>query len=277
MDAQGNMFFGSNSAGYDTMIPTKVTTVMNTTSNLPMQFCPKMDIAEEQSNPMFAIGLTNPVETGADKGIIFVMPNDRSSTNTNNVLGSAVAIVDASGNQPTCTRTAHVSWNAAEEPVWGDHGVVDGNDGNLYAFGQTYWNTADQWAFVMRAPKASATTVDAWNYWNGTGWQTERLIKPGPEAAVFQHVNAGGFMWNAHLNKWLAVTSFLMDIQMMTADNLQGPWTKVSTIYSDPTGSASHQFDYGTAFHPEYDTTGRTVIVTYATYQSIQALRVVFD
>jgi len=155
---------GGNTAAFSTDDPVQVTdwnlhedTLWNNLTDLPFQFC-DYDATE---NPRYdwGMGITNAVETGTNKGILFFAPNYRPFSprdqwvTTPGITGSGVAIIDTSGSYPTCTRTATKWWDRTE-PIFGDHGAVDGRDGYIYAFGQPLQTALE--LYLTRVPKGQA-------------------------------------------------------------------------------------------------------------------------
>ncbi|MEV4141681.1 hypothetical protein AB0J72_57200 [Dactylosporangium sp. NPDC049742] len=63
------------------------------------------------------------------------------------------------------------------------------------------------------------------------------------------------------------------DIMVMTAPNLEGPWTKAFTVASTCPGNQCGAVRYAIAPHPEYDPTGRTLPVTWTDANVIHSAR----
>ena len=78
---------------------------------------------EEHPENDYGMGVTNVVETGQDKGIIFFVKNYRPAGETH-LVGSGVAAVDTSGSHPTCRRTAEYWWSADDEPQFGGEFIL---------------------------------------------------------------------------------------------------------------------------------------------------------
>ena len=124
-----------------------------------------------------------------------------------NVLGSGIGVIDASGDFPVCTRHDQLWWNAPAEPMWGSNGAVDGRDGWIYVFGDLSGGsfTRQYLVYLAKVPADQATNLDAYQYWNGSAWSSDRLINPTPEQAVMQGVPPGQVFWNEYLFCWMAV------------------------------------------------------------------------
>ena len=108
-------------------VPMNANSAATTTSN-PLQvnnvngghiFCDYLP-SEKAAHPIadYGMGLTNVVQTGNNKGILFFVKDYRPNGNSQ-LQGSGVALIDTSGSQPTCTRTAEYWWPASSQPSWG--------------------------------------------------------------------------------------------------------------------------------------------------------------
>ena len=280
----GSDFVGSNSAAIDTSNPLQVQDFNLTGGDRAQQFCAKMDIPEEQDNVLFAIGISNVVETGENTGIIFTGVNNRTVVNGQPVqdpYGAGIGIIDASGDFPTCTRTTSYWWDVTKEPSWGSNSAVDGMDGKIYVFGSMPngdW-TRQYEVFLARVDKTQATNLDAYEYWDGLTFQPNRLINPTASQAVLQGVPPGQIYWNPYLNCWVALTRDPLNmytLTIQTAANLQGPWSSMQAVYTETGLSPQPTAIYAPAAHPQYDPSGETLIVTYSAYGPISAIKLHF-
>ena len=207
---------GGNTAAFSTDDPVQVTdwnlhedTLWNNLTDLPFQFC-DYDATE---NPRYdwGMGITNVVETGTDKGILFFARNyhpfspQSQWVTTPGITGSGVAIIDTSGSYPTCTRTA-TQWWGNTEPIFGDHGAVDGKDGYIYAFGQPLQTALE--LYLTRVPKGQAATLSAYEYWHGPakGFTKDRLYNRTQDMVALRGTNQGSILWSPYLNGWISVS-----------------------------------------------------------------------
>ncbi|KAL9049351.1 MAG: hypothetical protein Q9162_007266 [Coniocarpon cinnabarinum] len=282
----GANFVGSNSAALDTDNPLIVQDFNLTGGDRSQQFCAKMDIPEEQDNVFFAIGTSNVIETGENTGIIFTAMNNRTmngdGTSKDHMLGAGIGIIDASGDFPTCTRKEQLWWDASEEPLWGDHNVVDGMDGFLYFFGGMMGGDIDSQlnVYAGRVPKNGATDLSQYTYWNGQAYTPERLKNPTPSQAILQGVPPGQIFWNPYLFKWVSLSRDPLDmwgLGIQTSVNIHGPWSELQKVYHEDCLTPQPIAIYSPAAHTQYDPTGKTLIVTYAAYGPIQAIKLTFN
>ncbi|MBU2670778.1 sigma-70 family RNA polymerase sigma factor [Actinoplanes bogorensis] len=223
----------------------------------------------------FAMGGTNVIEYAPGQGLVYYLKNDRQG-GVNRLLGAGVARVKADKTGATATRTRPVhSANTGEDkdtllwgpddPWYGDIGITyDPRDKKVYAYG----NGPDKGIYLARVPAARADDVTAYEYWDESrkAWYTG-LRKVGEKQAIFglyENYGQSNAFWSNHYNAWMYVTSgdFLgKTIAVRTAPKLEGPWTRLTKV-SDacPAGDGAC---YAVAPHPEYDETGRTVLVSY--------------
>ncbi|KAK9372339.1 uncharacterized protein V1513DRAFT_427659 [Lipomyces chichibuensis] len=267
-----NKFRGivANSVAQATSNPLQVVDVLLNSKGWPQQFCPFNSVWNE-SITTDAIGVTNIVETGSGTGIVFFLKNHRAG-GIDRIIGAGVATVTMSGNVPSCTRLAEYWWDGATEPWYGD--ICSLKFGNyIYAYG--HGNTSAEYVYVCRVLISSATTLSAYEYWNGSSWQKNRLYNVSGKESVFWQVQAGQVIWSAYYNCLIFVyTDRFMDNQInaKTASSPTGPWSSAVTLHKAPTGSI-----YGSLPQPNYDSTGKTLVCCYTNYPNdLQAVQITF-
>jgi hypothetical protein len=176
------------------------------------------------------------------------------------------------------------------EPWWGDVGVTyDALDQNAYVFGHGPSSAQlSNYVFLAKVPAAQATDVGAYQYWNAatSSWTTQRFangqlgtVNVSSAQALFPENALGqsNAFWSTYYNTWMFVygTSFgYSDVMVMTAPNLEGPWTHGFTIASTCPNGQCRAVRYAIAPHPELDPTGKTLLVTWTDSNSIYAVKI---
>ena len=254
-------------------------TDFNTTADrhLPTQFCPFLPEYGEAPPTSWGMGISNIVQlpSTSNQGVLFftrnyrpppsgqssIVSNDSSAMpdqSLNHVQGAGVALVDASLLYPVCLRQGKQFWDAATEPLWGDHGIVDGRDGYLYAFGEFVGESGSlvQQIFLARVPidAVARPNAELFEYWNGAIFTQERLRNPSKYAAVLPNTTQGSIFWSQHHNAWISLTRStevprgLKLLTARTAPNLWGPWSDETEVYDGGQGA----FTYAPVWHPEF-------------------------
>jgi hypothetical protein len=231
----------------------------------------------------FAMGGTNVIEYAPGKALVYYLKNDRRG-GVNRLMGAGVADVtaDANGASATRTRPVHSANTSADsdtllwgpdDPWYGDIGITyDPRDRKVYAYG----NGPDGGVYLARVPATQASDVTAYEYWDQStqSWYTgvrkvdgnqaifsHRYDTPLPHQKLFGQSNA---FWSNYYNAWMFLTAgdYLgRTIAVMTAANLEGPWTKLTKVAD--ACPAANDTCYAVAPHPEYDESGKTVLVSY--------------
>jgi hypothetical protein len=263
-----------------------------TASGCPGEWIP-WDAAElaNGGGSRYGEGGTNVIEYAPGKGLVWFLKNDRGTGGTG-IVGAGVATVTADASGAVATRTDDTMWNPSE-PWWGDVGVTyDAEDQNAYVFGHGP-STAmlSNTVFLAKVPASQATDVSAYQYWNGatSSWTTQRFangqlgtLNVTSAQALFP-ANALGqsnAFWSTYYNTWMFVygTSFgYSDVMVMTAPKLEGPWTQGFTVASTCPNSACSAVRYAIAPHPEYDPTGKTLLVTWTDSNVVYAVRIAWQ
>ncbi|KAK9366868.1 hypothetical protein V1509DRAFT_628170 [Lipomyces kononenkoae] len=260
----------SDSVAHATSDPLRVTDVLLDGSGWPQQFCP-LNPAWKEDMSVDAMGITNVVETSPGRGVLFFLKNHRPG-GVNNLVGAGVATVTMHGNVPTCTRLAEYWWDGKTEPHYGDICALKFGD-YIYAYG--HGNASAEFIYVCRVLASSATNLAAYEYWNGSDWQKDRLYNVSGKESVFWQIQAGQVFWNPYYNCLIFVHSNnFMDNQILakSSSSPTGPWSEPVTLYKVPSGQV-----YSAAPHPNYDSTGKTLVCTYTKYPNqLQAIKVTF-
>jgi hypothetical protein len=239
----------------------------------------------------FAEGGTNVVEYAPNKGLVWFLKNDRFG-GTDNIVGAGVATVTADANGAVATRLHENLWTSSE-PYWGDTGVAyDALDQNVYVFGHgptSLGLTAN--VYLAKAPATQATDVTAYQYWDQSkgAWTAQRFGdgQNGTAAltdaqAIFTYASHGQSnpFWSNHYNTWMFVHGAdvpTTGIYVSTAPKLEGPWTAPVIIGTTCPVSACGGTRYAIAPHPEFDPSGKTVMVTWTDWHYIHAVEVAWQ
>ena len=228
---------------------------------------------------------TNVIEVAPNQGLVWYGNQKRGDGTCNCVLGTGVATVTASESGPVATRIMGTQWNAFE-PRWGDIGVAyNPADGKVYVMGHGPDGPFYRHIYLARAPGNKATEVGAYEYYDKStnSWGSTRFtddgrmgtVKVSEKQALFGEFQVGQSypFWSNHFNSWLMVYGDdygFSDIHVMSAPKLEGPWTRQADLgpscpaNEDCSGdAAAGRFHYGIAGHPEFDPSGKTLLVTW--------------
>jgi hypothetical protein len=285
-------FAASDSAALgDLVSPLKVHDKNLAANGFPQEWIPLMPNEQAEGGlGRFAEGGTNVVEYAPNKGLVWFLQNDRKG-GVNNIQGAGVATVTADASGPRATRTMERMWES-DEPNWGDVGVTyDPRDGKVYVFGHgSAANNVNGTTYLARVSAPQATDVTAYEYWDQSTkvWSTTRFGngRTGTTTyttaqAIFSYAGHGqsNAFWSNYYNTWMFVYGGdwpNSDIYVSTAPALEGPWTSALDIATTcPTGTCG-TLRYCIAPHPEFDQSGKTLIVTWTDANNIYADRVTF-
>ncbi|KAJ8101162.1 hypothetical protein POJ06DRAFT_89985 [Lipomyces tetrasporus] len=260
----------SDSVAIATSNPLQVIDVLLDSGGWPEQFCP-LNPAWNEDKSVDAMGITNIVETGPGRGIVYFLKNHRPG-GVNNLVGAGVATVTMHGNRPSCTRLAEYWWDGKTEPHYGDICALKfGN--HIYAYG--HGPTSAEFVYVCRVLTSRATDLSAYEYWNGSSWQKERLYNVSEKEKIFWQIQSGQIIWSPYYDCLLFVYSNnFLDNQILavTASSPTGPWSSPFTLHKVPTGKT-----YSATPHPNYDWTGKTLVCTYTKHpNALQAVKITF-
>lgn len=198
----------SDSVALATQDPLEVVDPVLNTDGYPPQFCPILSSFGEDSATC-ALGITNVVETNSSTdGILFFLLNHRPG-GTNNLMGAGVASVTLDTSQdPPVPRIQRLPpqfwWDATAEPWYGDVCALRWN-GFIYAYGHGI--EGNPWVYLTRVRAGDATDVNCYEYWNGDGWQAERLdgTSVGDKESVFWQINQGQVVWSNYMGCFVFV------------------------------------------------------------------------
>jgi hypothetical protein len=235
----------------------------------------------------FAMGGTNVVEYAPNQGLVWFLKNQRGG-GADDIVGAGVATVTADGNGALATRSHDTLWTA-DEPFWGDIGVTyNALDEHVYVFGHGPTSLGLKAnVYLARVAATEATNVDAYAYWDQStsAWTDQRFgngangtLAITSAQAIFTFASHGqsNAFWSNHYDTWMFVYGAdwpNSDIYVSTAPELQGPWTNgVSIGTTCPTGSCG-DLRYCIAPHPEFDPTGKTLLVTWTDANIIHAVQ----
>ena len=117
----------------------------------------------------------------------------------------AEVTIDTSTSNPTpmCKRLNKFWWNGEEEPWYGDVCCLRAGE-YIYAYGHAKDNP---WVYLTRVDVEHATTLDAYEYWNGEQWQQERLCSTdfNEKQSVFWQINQGQIYWSRFHNCFIFI------------------------------------------------------------------------
>ncbi|KAL9056191.1 MAG: hypothetical protein Q9162_003070 [Coniocarpon cinnabarinum] len=228
-------------------------------NNLPPQFCPFEASYGETPVADWGMGISNIISVSDTESVCLFWLNHRpvipgvpaGSEAQNHYVGGGIAKIDTPDN-PTCHRQQAQYWNATNgEPLWGDHGFFDGQDGYLYALGGASGSETN--VYLARVPKASATDATTFQYWHGNSesFTAERLTSPTLADAMLTDTNAGSLFYWTQKKQWISLSRSATDLKGLTvrsAPAVTGPWSDETKIYDGGEGA----FIYGPVFHPEF-------------------------
>jgi hypothetical protein len=235
----------------------------------------------------YGMGGTDVVEYAPGKGLVWFLRNNRGSGGQG-IEGAGVATVTADANGATATRVSDNLMWGADEPWWGDVGVTyDPQDGKVYVWGHGAGDFSKN-IYLARVTATRATDVSAYEYWDqSTGtWGTQRLTLSGDngtkkltdaESMFPDHMlGQSNAFWSNYYNTWMFVAGAdvgYTDIMVMTAPSLTGPWTRLTTVASTCPNNQCGAIRYAIAPHPEYDPSGKTLLVTWTDNNVIESAR----
>jgi hypothetical protein len=172
-------------------------------------------------------------------------------------VGTAHIAVDA----PIATRDP-ADLFAPPEPLFQPAFALDGD---VYA-----WSCASTGFLAVgcqlgRAPIAQATTRSAYEFFDGTAWQSDIANA----AVVIDRGGTPSVSYNEHLGRYLAVTCEILSSTFLlrTAPAVEGPWDDGVEIVPDGVGilppKSSSDYSYICVEHPEL-ASGNSIVVGYS-------------
>jgi hypothetical protein len=283
----GYTFLASDSVGLgDSSDPLRVYDRIRP-DGYPDEWIP-LDDAENANGGLsrYGLGGTNVVEYAPNQGLVWFLKNDRG-TDGQGIVDAGICTVTADGYGAYATRTADTTWGSTE-PWWGDIGATyNPLDGKVYVYGHGPAPFDDN-VYLCRADAANATDVSAYEYWNQSaqGFTPLRFSLSGAFGTVVlsdalsifpnRQLGQSNAFWSNYYNTWMFVAGAdvsYTDIMVMTAPDLEGPWTTPVTIASScPDGNCGLR--YAITPHPEYDPSGETLLVTWTDSNVIHTVRV---
>ena len=258
---------------------------------------------EEQQGGLseHAYGGTNIIEYEPGKGYVFFLHNHRPGGN-GKIMGAGVATCQMGPNHiPQAQRgPSPRMWNDFE-PYWGDVGIAyDSRDGYLYAYGHGPEDFGSR-TFLCRVPIREAQDVSKYEYWKNHSreWTRQRMTLSGALGtlkidketedknegfAIFGWycMNQSPPFWSNYFNKWMLLHTDgwpFTNIKCKTADKLEGPWEDHGDVAeTKPQGHPSREgFRYCAVGHPEFDQSGKRVLVTWTNDNQIWGVWIEFQ
>ncbi len=258
-----------------------------TPGGYPSQWIPA-NAAENANGGLgrYSFGGTNVVEYAPGKGLVWFLKNDRGSGGQG-IVGAGVATVTADATGATAVRTSDTTWGSSEVH-WGDVGVTyNSRDGDVYVYGYGP-DPFGADVYLAKVPASRAADVSAYQYWDQSQqqWTQQRFSLSGAfgtrkltsQMALFSNRELGQSnpFWSNYYNTWMTVAGANVgytDIMVMTAPKLEGPWTKPYTVASTCPNNQCSAIRYAITPHPEYDPSGKTLLVTWTDSNVIYAAR----
>jgi hypothetical protein len=191
--------------------------------------------------------------------LVFLQPG------TESLIGSSVALwsaLDGSPDRPMVSQGEHPTMLfQGSEPAFG--GAAQVVAGDVY----TLACAPDASRFISPCKLARVPIDDVvmranWRFWDGAAFSS----KLEDAADVFAGNWLLSVVWNAHVNRWLAVYSEPLTNVVMarTAAELTGPWSAQVPLFKTPAPSAEG-WTYDAALHDEYtENGGETLYVSYS-------------
>jgi hypothetical protein len=172
-------------------------------------------------------------------------------------------------------------WDAKTEPFWGDHGALLATDGYVYLYGGANGTLMYDGLYVARVKLESATTLSAYQYWNGQAWSTTRLKNPTSANALLDDFGQGQLHYNPHLKAYVYMYTgecilcstatwnlFAIDFAyliMRVSKTPHGPFGPAVTLFQQP----ACPFIYSPSAELWRDPTGKTLTGGYTCYPNI--------
>lgn len=242
--------------------------------------------------------ITNVVEYAPNKGLVWYIKRElhTSECNPECPRGAGVATVSADDGGAVAVRTSETVWNNFE-PLFGGRGAAyDARDGYVYVYGASPVTMSN--TYLARALPADVADAGKYQYFDNSTktWGSNRFTQDGRYGTVAisekQAIFTGNSFdqttpfWSNYYNTWMMAYGdkwSRTNIYIMTAPHLEGPWIKSSTVNIDTCILAScandGQWHYAVAGHPEYDPSGKTLVVTWSTWKDnkIYAKKITFE
>lgn len=197
------------------------------------------------------------VDVGTDQGLITFQRIKRMKGGGFTSVGVSTAHLAAGA--PIATRDASDLF-APPEPLFQP---AFAHDGHVYAWECESIGFLNFGCKLARAPLAGATQRSAYEFYDGTAWQAD-IAKA---AVILEHGLAPSISYNAHLQRFLAVTCEVVSSTMLlrTAEAIEGPWSEDTEIMAGATGvlapKNASDYNYICVEHPELASADGTSIV----------------
>ena len=238
---------------------------------------------EDLATPM---GITNVIEVAPNKGIVYVLPGHPSKQNATMWQGAGYAIitVDDECNTISVDRPQRSLWNgnladtgkgrqSFNESLFGDHGALLAQDGYLYVYGSLPRPASDGISLARVKPE-SATDLNAYEYYNGTAFQTQRIHNPEIVNAVLNQTAQGSAFWSPYYSRYIYLSTAFSTVTARTAVNPWGPWSDSKPIWSLKqmpyrfyAAEGNQELFYTPAWQPKWSKASGSEIVFWVTYQ----------
>lgn len=141
------------------------------------------------------------------EGILFYLLNHRPG-GQDRLIGAGIAEVHINAESvdqivPRAKRLCKYWWSADTEPSYGDVCALR-HDGFVYAYGHMKDNP---WIYLTRVLVHNVLDVSAYEYWNGSFWQRERLDGPklSEKESIFWKIQQGQIVWSAYHERFIFI------------------------------------------------------------------------
>lgn len=189
----------SDSIGRATEDPLVVEDIHVGSNGFPEQWCPVLSQYGEQMSTD-AMGITSICETQPGEGIVFFLKNNRPG-GVNRLVGAGIAKVTVHNHVPRADRLAEYWWDGSKEPHYGDVTALRAGEW-IYGYGHA---ENAQHVFVTRVHYTQATELGAYEYWNGSDWQKERMTNVGEKEGMFWQTQQGQMIWSEYYSCFMFV------------------------------------------------------------------------
>lgn len=119
---------------------------------------------------------------------------------------------------------------------------------------------------MARVPRTQADDRSAFEFYDGSAW----VADADAAAIVLSGVNAASITWNAHLGRYVSVSSRLLsnDVLVRTATAVEGPWPRSGLVIRPSDGgilAAGEGTNYLATEHAGLgDASGRSIVISYS-------------
>lgn len=188
-------------------------------------------------------------------------------------LGLSVAVfVVTRGGTPQLIeqRDLGADLTGRDQPTWGAAtALTTGSDGWLYVYGTATPGSDQAWGYSLRVARVRPDALlhlDAWRYWDGSGWSSQ--ARDAAELIAARDGVSQTLSVFEQQGRWYALSKrndlLGSDITVWTASGPTGPWSGGTAVSSIPQGGTG-QIRYMPLAHPTLFPEPGTVVASYST------------